>query len=90
MDVHIYEFHEELRKTAARIYGECEVRTADELNIGQLDDGTYSVSVEWVELDEGSTWGPAWDIYRDSPCFSEQATEDAPVSNQEAGFVRAL
>lgn len=34
---------EELREAVARIYGECELRIADVLNIGQYNDGTSSV-----------------------------------------------
>ena len=62
---------DELKEVVARIQGECELRMADVLNIGQLDDGTYNVLVEWVGLEGGPTWEPAGDIYHDAPRFLE-------------------
>lgn len=47
-----------MKTVVALIYDECELRRADMLNIGQLDDGTYSGLVESVGLDGGIDIAP--------------------------------
>ena len=81
---------EELKETVARIHGESELRMADVLNIGPLDDGTYNVLVEWVGLDGGPTWEPAGDIYHDAPRFLESKLRKMGLSASVKQDLRRL
>ena len=59
----------ELKEVAARIRFQGELKMEDVLDIGPLDDGTYSVLVDWQGL--GPSWESVSKIYEDAPKYLE-------------------